>query len=57
MRIEFNYFLSTIIKDPYILAAWKAGQEAKWPRRPTYRFDIGARVLCRVGPDPVKGKF
>ena len=41
--------------DYDVLAAWKAGQDAEWPRRPTYRFDIGQRVECRIGPDPVKG--
>ena len=38
-----------------MLAAWKAGQEAEWPRRPELRFPVGTRVECRIGPHPVRG--
>ena len=38
--------------DDDVLAAWKAGQEAEWPRRPELRFPIGTRVECRIGPHP-----
>lgn len=37
------------------MAKWKAGIKAPWPPRPALRFDIGARVECRIGPHPVKG--
>mmetsp|Transcript_25787 Transcript_25787/g.53869 ORF Transcript_25787/g.53869 Transcript_25787/m.53869 type:complete len:195 (-) Transcript_25787:236-820(-) len=49
-----------------VLAAWARGEDAEWPPmedddeddigpRPRLRFDIGKRVVCRVGPDPVTG--
>jgi hypothetical protein len=41
------------------LRKWFRGEEAEWPpepefddeRMPTLRFDVGTKVLCRVGPD------
>ena len=44
-----------IFQDEDVLGAWKAGQEAHWPRRPELRFIINTRVECRVGPHPVRG--
>ncbi len=41
--------------DKETLTDWAAGKKAAWPRRPALRFDVGARVECRVGPHPVKG--
>lgn len=38
-----------------VIAAWAAGQDAEWPPRPELRFQIGERVECRIGPDPIKG--
>lgn len=47
-----------------VLAAWARGEEAEWPpldddepdtERPRLRFEVGRRVACRVGPDPVTG--
>lgn len=50
-----------------VLEAWARGEEAEWPpmddddddeqdfQRPQLRFDVGQRVACRVGPDPVHG--
>jgi hypothetical protein len=38
-----------------VLADWKNGIDTEWPRKPSYRFDIGERVECRVGPHPVTG--
>jgi len=40
-----------------VLTAWSKGEEAEWPPRPQLRFQIGDRVVCRVGPHPVTGKF
>ena len=51
----FQFFKIFFWQDADTLGAWKAGQEAEWPRKPVYRFEIGARVNCRVGPDPVRG--
>jgi hypothetical protein len=35
-----------------VLAKWHAGEEAEWPptEPPELRFEIGAEVVCRVGP-------
>eukprot|EP00573_Skeletonema_grethae_P010975 CAMPEP_0201695010 /NCGR_PEP_ID=MMETSP0578-20130828/7092_1 /ASSEMBLY_ACC=CAM_ASM_000663 /TAXON_ID=267565 /ORGANISM="Skeletonema grethea, Strain CCMP 1804" /LENGTH=202 /DNA_ID=CAMNT_0048180783 /DNA_START=126 /DNA_END=734 /DNA_ORIENTATION=+ len=49
-----------------VLRAWARGEEAEWPpmddddeiedvERPRLRFEVGQRVACRVGPDPVTG--
>lgn len=49
-----------------VLEAWSRGEDAEWPpmdddddqmpsQRPRLRFDVGKRVVCRVGPDPVTG--
>lgn len=51
-----------------VLAAWERGEEAEWPpiedeepdhdedsNLPSLRFDLGQKVDCRVGPDPVTG--
>ncbi len=49
-----------------VLQAWARGEEAEWPpmedydddqefERPRLRFEVGQRVACRVGPDPVTG--
>lgn len=37
------------------MGQWKEGIQAPWPPRPELRFDVGARVECRIGPHPVKG--
>ena len=51
-----------------VLNAWSRGEDAEWPpmddydddnmdftQKPQLRFSVGQRVVCRVGPDPVKG--
>ena len=38
-----------------VLKKWAAGEEAEWPPRPKLRFEVNARVACRVGPHPVTG--
>ena len=53
-----------------VLGAWSRGEDAEWPpmddydddsdneqmsERPRLRFEVGRRVKCRVGPDPVTG--
>ena len=49
-----------------VLLKWSRGEDAEWPpfdddeldlqpARPRLRFDVGTRVVCRVGPDPVTG--
>jgi hypothetical protein len=48
-----------------VLQAWARGEEVEWPpmdddddhdfERPRLRFEVGQRVACRVGPDPVTG--
>jgi len=56
---------------PQVLAAWARGEDAEWPpieefedsddddnfndQRPRLRFEVGKRVACRIGPDPVTG--
>ena len=42
-------------KDEDVLADWKSGKLTEWPRRPSWRFEIGTRVSCRIGPNPVTG--
>ena len=37
------------------LTMWCAGLESNWPPKTPVRFNIGDRVLCRIGPDPVSG--
>lgn len=44
-----------VFPDSETLTLWKSGKKAPWPKRPALRFDVGARVECRVGPHPVKG--
>jgi hypothetical protein len=46
-----------------VLKAWERGEEANWPPDdesvdtdlPELRFNLGQRVECRIGPDPVTG--
>ena len=49
-----------------VLLKWSRGEDAEWPPfdeheldmekvRPQLRFQVGTRVVCRVGPDPVTG--
>mmetsp|Transcript_13136 Transcript_13136/g.18592 ORF Transcript_13136/g.18592 Transcript_13136/m.18592 type:complete len:196 (+) Transcript_13136:285-872(+) len=47
-----------------VLEAWHRGEEAEWPPEPDFsdpsvlpdlRFELGTRVKCRIGPDPVTG--
>lgn len=54
-EIQTQEELAELFPDHETLTAWKDGKRAPWPRRPSLRFDIGARVECRVGPHPVKG--
>lgn len=40
-----------------VLEKWHKGEEADWPPIedpdfPELRFEVGTRVLCRIGPDP-----
>lgn len=43
-----------------VLEKWHKGEDAEWPpmddpsEMPQLRFDLGAKVLCRIGPDPEK---
>jgi hypothetical protein len=43
-----------------VLEAWHKGEEAEWPpvddpgETPQLRFDLGAKVECRIGPDAEK---
>lgn len=44
-----------------VLEKWSRGEEADWPPvddnydLPDLRFDVGQKVECRIGPDPVTG--
>ena len=56
-----------LLPTPEVLGAWFRGEDAEWPpmddmdddddddERPQLRFNVGDRVVCRVGPDPVTG--
>lgn len=53
--------LDEFFPPPEILHKWHKGEEADWPPREPMpmpgdrlRFDVGARVLCRTGPDAEK---
>ena len=42
-----------------VLGKWHAGEDAEWPpyeepEFPQLRFDVGEKVLCRIGPDAEK---
>jgi hypothetical protein len=43
-----------------VLEKWHKGEDADWPpidlptEMPELRFDIGTKVLCRIGPDAEK---
>lgn len=43
-----------------VLEKWQKGEEADWPpvgeptEMPELRFDMGTKVLCRIGPDEEK---
>lgn len=60
-----NEALLDVFPTTQVLGAWARGEDAEWPpmdddeqdvgQRPRLRFDIGQRVVCRVGPDPVTG--
>ena len=60
--------LLELFPTPDVLGAWYRGEDAEWPpmddldddeeeeaQRPRLRFNVGDRVICRVGPDPVTG--
>ncbi len=60
--------LLDLFPTPEVLGAWYRGEDAEWPpmddleddeeeetQRPRLRFNVGDRVICRVGPDPVTG--
>ena len=52
--------LKHIFPPPEVLRKWHRGEEAEWPPiddegMPQLRFEVGQRVLCRIGPDPVTG--
>jgi len=49
-----------------VLEKWSRGEEAEWPpfddeeefselNQPQLRFEVGDKVECRIGPDPVTG--
>mmetsp|Transcript_51065 Transcript_51065/g.76521 ORF Transcript_51065/g.76521 Transcript_51065/m.76521 type:complete len:124 (+) Transcript_51065:486-857(+) len=49
-----------------VLTKWSRGEDAEWPPYeeddlfndaglPQLRFDVGQKVECRIGPDPVTG--
>lgn len=42
-------------QDEDTIGKWAAGEDAPWPPLPDLRFEVGARVECRVGPHPVRG--
>lgn len=50
-----TYFCTITNQDEDVLTDWKDGKDTEWPRRPSYRFVVGERVECRIGPHPVKG--
>lgn len=51
--------LKSNFPTPEVLEKWHAGEDADWPPMdeeaeaefPELRFDVGTRVLCRIGPD------
>jgi len=54
-EIQTHDELAEYFPDVETLNMWSQGKRAPWPRRPSLRFDVGARVECRVGPHPLKG--
>ena len=53
--------LESEFPTPEVLEKWSRGEEADWPpmddnyELPDLRFDIGQKVECRIGPDPITG--
>mmetsp|Transcript_8263 Transcript_8263/g.11373 ORF Transcript_8263/g.11373 Transcript_8263/m.11373 type:complete len:199 (-) Transcript_8263:883-1479(-) len=71
LPMEAKDVTKELLLDSYpteeVLRAWSRGEDAEWPpfedeeydddefKLPVLRFQIGQRVECRVGPDPVTG--
>ena len=51
--------LEAMFPTKEVLEAWHRGEDADWPPMddgalPQLRFEQGAKVLCRIGPDAAK---